>query len=143
MFISPCELSNINIYLNPDYLNSSTTCRFRTNEMDFEINRDRGENTITMDYHVIFESVQTCNKVADISFQVIATFQTTKFENDDLIGLGIFLTEVYLKIQTFLESEANIPLAMIKPTTNLTSAHDTLLLKDAVFLELTRQGFYR
>jgi hypothetical protein len=142
MFIDKWELTPVDLWLNPDYTNSSTVCRFRKNDMVFKIEKKETDNFIILDYEVVFESVQTCNKVASASFTTEAKFTTTKDEKGSKMAVNHFLSQVFLKIQDILENHSNIPPLMIGTPHGILSAYDIRLLEDDVFSELKAQGFY-
>ncbi|WP_426670115.1 hypothetical protein ACPPVU_02495 [Mucilaginibacter sp. McL0603] len=142
MFIYEWDLTPDDLWLNADYTNSSTLCRFRKNDMIVAIERKVTGDFITLDYEVVFESVQTCNKVASASFTTTAEFKTTKDRKEDIISMNNFLSEVFLKIEDTLMYHSNIPISMIKTPMGITSSYDRNVLVDTVFEELTTQGFY-
>ncbi len=142
MLIYPWKIDPVNLYINQNYKNRTTHCRFKKNEMEFTIEKTTDDGIITLEYEVVFESITTCDIVAEVTVKVIAKFIVSKFKDDDLIVIERFLTEVYLKIEKYLKNPKNIPLEMISTLTPLISKDDIQILKTSVFAELTRQGLY-
>jgi hypothetical protein len=142
MFIYEWELIPVDLWLNPNYTNSSTLCRFRKNDMEFTIESKPTDNFIKLNYEVVFESVQTCTEVAHASFTTTVEFKTTQHKKDDIISIENFISGVFVKIEDSLMYKSNIPLSMIKTPIGITSAYDRNVLTDAIFEELTKQGYY-
>lgn len=140
MFFYPKEIIANSVFINPVYKGFMTSCRFKDTRMDFAIDKAIPDNKITLKYHVIFESINNCDIVADISLSIISKFSTTNLRDDDLIALDHFLNESYLEIVKNLKHV--IPNDMIALSTNLISEYDIRILKDAVSLELVELGFY-
>ena len=142
MFIYDWELTPVNLWLNPRYTNAINKCRFRKNDMTFEIEIGDNGKFITLLYEVVFELISTCDIVGSASFTTKAKFETTRNKEDDIIAMNRFLNEVFSKIIDTLKHHSNIPNSMINTPIGILSAYDTGVLTGSVFLELTECNLY-
>ena len=142
MIIDPWKLEPINLYVNPQYRDLNTRCRFKKNDVTFIIERTVTGGKITIDYEVVFESMVNCDTVASASFQVVAEFKPPKVKKDDLIRIEQFLIEIFLAVDEFLEDNNNLSPGMLSTPTRISSSLDTIELTEHVSGELIRRGFY-